>query len=835
MAINLELSNNQNLTLATIYCPNGNPSSSLFHAIFNLSDNVMFVGDFNSKLESFGRAKKNTSGPMLKTIQNKLNLIYLNNDEHTHMDRANSNTDILDMAFVSPNLAIHDLQFQIGDDLGSDHLPIEISIDTTPHRNTYTNHTKYKFDQTDREVFESTLEEALGSADFSGLMSTSDLDKYADFIVTAISTAVDKAIPTSKSVRPESTPISDETRALIKEKRKVRRLYSQKKDPAVKTRINQLQKQVKEDLKVESLVSWENFCNFISLESDSNKSWRKVKNFLKPKGQRDYPTLRHANKVAKTNTDKAQLFAESVERHFGIESDHFDSNHFHDVNKFVEDNHRYFYPPEDPDDYRFDVGNEHELVADVDAPTLIKLVKFLKRGKAPGPDTIPNEVLRLGTTTSLFHHLAKLFTSSIQLGYIPTAWKIATLRMLLKPDKLPSLTTSYRPISLISLIMKLFERVIEQRLRSHLEHIGFINKHQSGFRRAKSTDDHLFRLSQSIMESFNRGEHVVAAFLDVEKAFDNVWHNGLRYKIFQLDLPTKMTRWLSDFLVGRLIQVNVNSFFSNQINPKVGVPQGSVLSPLLFLIYVNDLPAPHHNQNSLSQFADDTAQWAFSLNVRFAAKLLQQDLLKLAMWCAKWRIKLNPTKTKVIIFSRSILARKTELNLKLYGETLKIYPQVKFLGITFDSQLNFKKYFEDILDRCNTRYYRLRLLANKKWGPSPSSLIQIYKQCVRPIFEYGALSTITTSDNIISKIQRLQNKFIRLALRLPKYICSKLLHDSTGLPYVKDRLLSCATKSLDRIAQNPLVEESISRNRLNPAWDRFPTPLSVVRPGQSSV
>ena len=235
--------------------------------------------------------------------------------------------------------------------------------------------------------------------------------------------------------------------------------------------------------------------------------------------------------------------------------------------------------------------------------------------------------------------------------------------MLLTLEKLPSPTTSYRPISLISSIMKLFEMVIEQRLRSHLEKIGFLNKHQSGFRRAKSTE------------------------------------------------------------------------------PK-----------------------------------------------------------------------------------------STEPNLNLYGETLKGYPQVKFLGITFDAQLTFKKHFEDILDRCNTRYHRLRLLANKKWVPSPSTLIQIYKQCVRPIFEYGSLSTVTTSDYIICKIQWLQNKFIRFALRLPKYISPKLLQDSSGLPYVKDRLLSSASKSLDRIAQNPLVEESISSNRLNPAWDRFPTSLSVIRP-----
>ena len=155
---------------------------------------------------------------------------------------------------------------------------------------------------------------------------------------------------------------------------------------------------------------------------------------------------------------------------------------------------------------------------------------------------------------------------------------------------------------------------------------------------------------------------------------------------------------------------------------------------------------------------------------------------------------------------------------------------MKFLGITFDSKFTFKKHFEEILGHCNTGYHRIRLLTNKKWGPSPSSILQIYKQCVRPIFEYSSLSTITTLDTIISKIQQLQNKFAQLAMRLPKYISVKLLHDSSGLPYVKDRLLSCATRTLERISKNPLVEESISMHRVNPEWDRFPTPLSMIRP-----
>ena len=224
---------------------------------------------------------------------------------------------------------------------------------------------------------------------------------------------------------------------------------------------------------------------------------------------------------------------------------HMPGSQFDRVNKFVEAHSYHFTPLNSLYDSITDTDDDSDLVANVDPDTLIRIVRTeLKNGKARGIDNVYNIILKKAIGTGFYKVLARAFTISLKLGFIPHVWKIAVLCMLIKPDKPPSQTTSYRPISLLSAIMKLFERVIEKRLRKHLEDNGFFSKYQSGFRKSKSTNDHLFRLSQTIMESFNRGEHVIAAFLDVEKAFDNVWHNGLRYKIYQLDLPTKLCRWL---------------------------------------------------------------------------------------------------------------------------------------------------------------------------------------------------------------------------------------------------------------------------------------------------
>ena len=189
--------------------------------------------------------------------------------------------------------------------------------------------------------------------------------------------AVDSSTPERNDPK---SPISQAILDLIKEKRRLKQLYNSTQDPNIKSTINKLQKEIRTKINQESTISWEKFWNSISLESDPKQSWRKITNFLKPKGPRRYPTLKLGNKTAKTNPEKAQLFAESVERNFGIES-LFRKSHFDSINKFVEAHSYHFTPVDSLNDNTTDTDYDSDLVADVDPNTLIHIVRHeLKNG-----------------------------------------------------------------------------------------------------------------------------------------------------------------------------------------------------------------------------------------------------------------------------------------------------------------------------------------------------------------------------------------------------------------------------------------------------------------------
>ena len=142
--------------------------------------------------------------------------------------------------------------------------------------------------------------------------------------------------------------------------------------------------------------------------------------------------------------------------------------------------------------------------------------------------------------------------------------------------------------------------------------------------------------------------------------------------------------------------------------------------------------------------------------------------------------------------------------------------------------MTFTKHIKEILERCNQKFHRI--LVNKKWGPSPATILQIYKQCVRPIFEYGIVSTITVLETVITKIQRVQNSFIRLALHLPKYVSARLSYEASGLSCVRERLITVSQNHLARMHANPLVEHTINSAKTSVAWDKYETPISILKP-----
>ena len=201
---------------------------------------------------------------------------------------------------------------------------------------------------------------------------------------------------------------------------------------------------------------------------------------------------------------------------------------------------------------------------------------------------------------------------------------------------------------------KLFEKILANRIRGELEKRKFFNQWQLGYRNKRCAMEHILRLTVDALTGLQANRLGVAVFIDVEKAFDSVWHNGFRYKLMNSELPNKIIRLMSSFISDTTITVKINDEMSDKVKLNAGTPQGSVLSPLLFLIYVNDIPVdPMNNQVKISHFADDLGMWTFGPNATYVQYRINKTLSALEKWCSKWRIKLNAKKNSQLYLKRT--------------------------------------------------------------------------------------------------------------------------------------------------------------------------------------
>ena len=354
------------------------------------------------------------------------------------------------------------------------------------------------------------------------------------------------------------------------------------------------------------------------------------------------------------------------------------------------------------------------------------LIKSLPANKASSPDDVNHRLLKHVSET-IAEPLQILFNMSLEKCIFPSQWKMArVLPLFKKGDK--SVPSNYRPISLLSCLGKLFERLAFKHLHNHFNKHKLLCKYQSGFLPGHSTVHQLIEIYHQICRSLDQHDFFRMDFCDVSKAVDRVWHSGLIYKLNQYGIKGNLLRWINDYLSDRSQQVFVNGSLSSPQKITAGVPQGSVLGPFLFLVYINDISESLLNITRL--FAYDTNIGISSANIKEIENKLNSDLLSLNVWAESWLVKFNPSKTKYMFFSH----KNVDLlpHLVFNGSDLEHVKQHKHLGVTFSSDTKWSWHINNIISSASKMVASMRKL---KYILNRKNLTRIYSTYIRPILE----------------------------------------------------------------------------------------------------
>ena len=360
---------------------------------------------------------------------------------------------------------------------------------------------------------------------------------------------------------------------------------------------------------------------------------------------------------------------------------------------------------------------------------VLELMKGVDISKACGYDGIGNKIIKL--CSEGFHVYFSYFINlSLSLGQYPSAWKLANVIPLFKNDN-PQHKVNYRPVSLLASFSKICERVVFFHLYNFLMETGFLYKFQSGFRPGDSTINQLIFLVHKIYEALEDGKEVRVVFLDISKAFDKVWHAGLLRKLEALGVQSPLLQWFESYLCNRKQRVVIEGQCSDWRTITSGVPQGSVLGPLLFLIYINDitddlasLPLIYADDTTLLEIVDDPVVSAGRLN---------SDLHKISVWADKWLVTMNPVKSRNVIFS---LKRNKQVHPPLFlsSNIVKDVESHTHLGLTLQSSMSWRKHIVQVFEKASKR---LNMLKFVRFKVDRSILTSLYKSLIRPLMEYG--------------------------------------------------------------------------------------------------
>jgi len=409
----------------------------------------------------------------------------------------------------------------------------------------------------------------------------------------------------------------------------------------------------------------------------------------------------------------------------------------------------------------------------------LKAVCDRLRKSASGPDSLSPLLLR-HCPDSFRAIILTVLNFSWTHGVLPSSWLQANVVPIHKGKGAPlNQAKSFRPISLTCALVKVLERMIANRLVPFLEKRHYFNRFQAGFRASHCTADQLFRAFSRIQSALRSHSTVAIAFLDIVAAFDKVWHDGLLYKLFRAGVQGRMWRWIKAFLSNRSIRVSSSNCFSNWYPVNAGVPQGSVLGPLLFLIYLNDLPII--GAVAIALFADDIALWPL-YNGKRGVTALNAALAAIHRWSLEWHVLFSLLKSFYLLFTRK---RKVVLpQVYLGSDPLPRSFSFPYLGITLVPSLKWHSHCNRVIsDAFNAAYKVSRIITPS--GPSPTVIRQLVLTIVLPIITYGWPFWCPPSKHHWDKLECAVCLPLRCCLGLPPNTHRLALFVEFGIPSLR--------------------------------------------------
>lgn len=712
--------------------------------VSEISTPIVWTGDFNAHKPLWGSQGKDANGAVVEDLLDNTNLVIMNDGSATRYDANSLKMSCLDLTLASPGLArVGEWKVLDESSMGSDHFPILCTFGRSLTMEAGGTVSRFDFSRAEWRVFEDSI-----GRNLEGVISDGSIDDFNNSLSEVILNAAVEAIPCRGA--PKERVIvpwwNRDCDKAVKERNRAFRTLRRNVTQENVIYYKQCRASARRIIKEPKRTCWRRFCGTLGPDTPTKHVWARIHRMSGKVAKVTMPVLKSEDIEAVNAIEKANMCAKVFQE-------------VHNSASLGEEGQRTREEVLRVEGWKLSCTSEenHSYNLFFNLKEL-KSAVYAGANTSPGLDRITYEMLKHLNEMAL-EEILFMFNRIWEEGKLPEKWKHAAIIPILKPGKNPSAPSSYRPIALTAVLCKVMERMVTNRLVYVLETNSYFANYQNGFRIGRNTIDSIAVLDQDIRKAVINKESVLSVFLDIEKAYDSMWKDGLLIKLHDAGIRGRMFYWIKDFLNDRSIQVRVGGELSTSVSIENGTPQGSVISPVLFNIMINDIFHQVPSSFGKSLFADDGAVWKRGRNVTHLFGQMQKAVDQVVLWANKWGFRISTAKSNFMIFGHK--KKIPELSILLNGRPIERVKEFKFLGVWMDERVTWNCHINKVASNCEKVMNILRSLAGSGWGAERDTLFMIYQAMIRSKLDYGCIIFGAAAKTTLAKLDRVQAKALR--------------------------------------------------------------------------